>query len=131
MIGLAEEKAIERQIGRGQLPLARGHDDPDRRTAAPHRMGQFQPVRAAWHIHIRQQQGDVGAGSQDGDGFICIAGLDRREAGFLGDVDRYIRSSGSSSTTSPIGRGRLGAAAIDQGAETLGTDELPAQPRHA
>ena len=57
------------------------------RPAAVRGMGQLQPVHAARHLDIGEQQGDVVAQFEDLNGFVGADGLDRHEPGILDDVD--------------------------------------------
>ena len=67
--------------------LTRHHQDLDRGPAVVHRMGQFQPVHAAGHVDIRENQSNVCARFQQSNRFVRIAGLDRRETRFFDDFD--------------------------------------------
>ena len=53
-----------------------------------HGVSELQPVHAAGHLDVGEQQRDVRARFKNGKRFVGVDGFDRRKPGVLDDVDR-------------------------------------------
>ena len=84
---LAEKLAVAGEIAVGKLNLSGDQDDLDRWPALMDRLGESKAVHAAGHLDIREQQGDVGAGFEDGHSLVGIHGLDRGIARIRDHID--------------------------------------------
>ena len=83
---LGEEAAVVGLVGIGDRDLPRDQDDLDVGPAGMNRMGELQPVHAAGHLNVGEQQRNVVARFEHLDGLVGAYGLDRHEPGIFNDV---------------------------------------------
>ena len=100
VIGFAEKAALGWNLLEGDLPVSGRDDDLQGRPAVADIGGQLDPVHAARHVDIGEDEADARVLCQDLDCLGGIAGFMDMEARIVERIDDIETQNGSSSTTS-------------------------------